>query len=32
VTVQADGDLVGRSPIRLNVVPGAATFLLPAVR
>jgi diacylglycerol kinase (ATP) len=32
VTVQADGDLVGRTPIRLNVVPGAATFLLPAVR
>jgi diacylglycerol kinase family enzyme len=29
VSVQADGDIVGRTPIEIGVVPAAATFLVP---
>ena len=29
VSVQADGDIVGRTPIEIRVVPGAAVFLTP---
>jgi YegS/Rv2252/BmrU family lipid kinase len=29
VSVQADGDIVGRTPIEIVVVPGAARFLVP---
>jgi diacylglycerol kinase family enzyme len=27
--VQADGDVIGVTPIEIDVAPGAATFLLP---
>lgn len=29
VSVQADGDIVGRTPIEITVAPGAAQFLVP---
>lgn len=29
VAVQADGDIVGRTPIEIGIVPAAATFLVP---
>ena len=29
VSVQADGDIVGRTPIEITVAPGAAQFLIP---
>ena len=30
VSVQADGDIVGRTPIEISVAPGAAVFLRPS--
>jgi YegS/Rv2252/BmrU family lipid kinase len=31
VSVQADGDIVGRTPIEISIVPGAASFLIPRI-